>query len=248
MHNDRMPMTRAFLAASLLAGVASSAAPVRAAAAAPVVVELFTSQGCSSCPPADKFLGELAQRSDVLALAFHVDYWNYIGWTDPFASKLATQRQRDYSQRLALRYVYTPQMVVNGVAEGVGAEPETIDPLITAAADDASRAITMLGRAANGRLTVHIDAGTPPEPASIWLVGFDREHTTRVLHGENEGRTLKDYQVVRSFQEIGTWNGAALDLDVAGNAVSGDGSVAVLVQLRGTGRIIGAATLKPPTS
>ena len=89
---------------------------------------------------------------------------------------------------------------------------------------------------------------TPPEPASIWLVGFDREHATRVLHGENEGRTLKDYQVVRSFEEIGTWNGAPLDLDVAGNTVSGDGSVAVLVQLRGTGRIIGAATLKPPTS
>lgn len=215
----------------------------------PVVVELFTSQGCSSCPPADKFLGELAQRADVLALAFHVDYWNYIGWTDPFASKLATQRQRDYSQRLALRYVYTPQMVVNGVAEGVGAEPEIINPLIkAAAADGAPRAITMLGRAGNGRLTVHIDAGTPREPASIWLVGFDREHTTRVLHGENEGRTLKDYQVVRSFQEIGTWNGAAVDLDIAGNAVSGDGSVAVLVQLRGTGRIIGAATLKPSTS
>jgi len=221
----------------------------RGAEASPVVVELFTSQGCSSCPPADSFLGELAQRADVLALAFHVDYWNYIGWTDPFASKLATQRQRDYSQRLALRYVYTPQMVVNGVAEGVGAEPETIDPLIkAAAADDAPRAITMLGRAANGHLTVHIEAGTPPEPASIWLVGFDREHTTRVLHGENQGRTLKDYQVVRSFREIGTWNGAALDLDVAGDVVSGDGSVAVLVQLRGTGRIIGAATLKPPTS
>jgi hypothetical protein len=249
MITDHMPMTRAFLFVSLLAGIVSSAVVARAAEPPPVVVELFTSQGCSSCPPADKFLGELAQRPDVLALAFHVDYWNYIGWTDPFASKLATQRQHDYSQRLALRYVYTPQMVVNGVAEGVGAEPEIINPLIkAAAADGAPRAITMLGRAGNGHLTVHIEAGTPLEPASIWLVGFDREHTTRVLHGENEGRTLKDYQVVRSFQEIGTWNGAALDLDVAGNTVLGDGSVAILVQLRGTGRIIGAATLKPPTS
>src|SRR5258708_4678716 len=120
-------------------------------------------------------------------------------------------------------------MVVNGVAEGVGAEPETINPLIkVAAADGAPRAITMLGRTANGRLTVHIEAGTPPEPASIWLVGFDREHTTRVLHGENQGRTLKDYQVVRSFQEIGTWNGAALDLDVAGNTGLGRGHLPVL--------------------
>lgn len=249
MHDNRLSVTRVFLAASLLASVAPSAAMARRDDAPPVVVELFTSQGCSSCPPADNFLGELAQRPDVLALAFHVDYWNYIGWTDPFASKLATQRQRDYSQRLALRYVYTPQMVINGAAEGVGAEPETINPLIKAAADESGpRAVTALARGGNGRLSVHIDAGTPPEPAAIWLVGFDREHSTRVLHGENEGRTLKDYQVVRSFQEIGTWNGAALDLEVAANTVSGDGSVAVLVQLHGTGRIIGAATLKPPTS
>ena len=87
-----------------------------------------------------------------------------------------------------------------------------------------------------------------PEPATIWIVGFDREHATPVLQGENEGRTLKDYQVVRSLQEIGTWKGAALDLEVAGGSVAGDGSVAVLVQLRGTGRIIGAAILKPPTT
>ncbi|HKW52117.1 MAG TPA: DUF1223 domain-containing protein [Stellaceae bacterium] len=231
-----------------MAGIASSAAVARDDGP-PVVVELFTSQGCSSCPPADNFLGELAQRSDVLALAFHVDYWNYIGWVDPFASKLATQRQRDYSQRLALRYVYTPQMVINGAAEGVGAEPDTIIPLIeAAAADRAPRAVTTLARTEDGHLTVHIDAGSSPEPALIWLVGFDREHTTSVLRGENEGRTLKEYQVVRSFREIGTWNGAAVDLDIAGNAASGDGSVAVLVQLHGTGRIIGAAALKPPTS
>jgi hypothetical protein len=248
MFDDAMPIARILLAASLVASVASSAA-AGPDDAPPVVVELFTSQGCSSCPPADKFLGELAQRPDVLALAFHVDYWNYIGWTDPFALKLATQRQRDYSQRLALRYVYTPQMVVNGVAEGVGAEPDTILPLIkTAAAVSAPRAVTTLSRAGDGHLAVHIDAGSPSEPASIWLVGFDRERTTSVLRGENEGRTLKDYHVVRSFQEIGTWNGAALDLDIAGNAVSGDGSVAVLVQLRGTGRIIGTAALRPPTS
>src|SRR5260370_17077127 len=168
MITDHMPMTRAFLFVSLLAGVASSAAMARGAEAPPVVVELFTSQGWSSCGAGDNFLGERAQGADVLALAFHVDYWNYIGWTDPFASKLATQRQRDYSQRLALRYVYTPQMVVNGVAEGVGAEPETINPLIkAAAADDAPRAITMLGRAVNAPLTVHIDARTPPQPAPI---------------------------------------------------------------------------------
>src|SRR5258708_37982942 len=147
MHNHRMPMTRVFLLASLLTGVASSAAMARGAEASPVVVELFTSQGCSSCPPADSFLGELAQRADVLALAFHVDYWNYIGWTDPFASKLATQRQRDYSQRLALRHVYTPQMVVKGVAQGGGAQPASIQPPLKGpAADRSPRAVTTLRR------------------------------------------------------------------------------------------------------
>src|SRR5260221_12985411 len=147
MITDHMPMTRAFLFVSLLAGVASSAAMARGAEPPPVVVELSTSQGCSSCPPADNFLGELAQRADVLALAFHVDYWNYIGWTHPFASKLATQRQRDYSQRLALRYVYTPQMGVNGVAEGVGGQPENINPLIkVAGADGGPARITNVGR------------------------------------------------------------------------------------------------------
>jgi hypothetical protein len=248
MPSNRSTVTRVFLAASLMAGAASSAAMARDDAP-PVVVELFTSQGCSSCPPADHFLGELAQRSDVLALAFHVDYWNYIGWTDPFASKLATQRQRDYARQLALRYVYTPQMVINGAAEGVGAEPDTIMPLIkAAAADPAPRAVATLSRTGDGRLAVHIDAGSTSEPASVWLVGFDRVDRTSVLRGENEGRTLTDYHVVRSFREIGTWTGAAVDLDIAANAASGDGSVAVLVQLHGTGRIVGAAALKPPTS
>jgi len=248
MLSNRSTAARFFLVASLIAGAASSAAMARDAAP-PVVVELFTSQGCNSCPPADHFLGELARRPDVLALAFHVDYWNYIGWTDPFASKMATQRQRDYSQRLALRYVYTPQMVINGVAEGVGAEPDTIMPLIkAAAADPAPRAVATLARTGDGRLAVHIDAGSTSEPALVWLVGLDRVDTTSVLRGENEGRTATDYQVVRSFREIGTWTGAALDLDLAANAAAGDGSVAVLVQLHGTGRIVGAAALKPPTS
>ena len=248
MLSNRSTAARVFLVASLIAGAASSAAMARDAAP-PVVVELFTSQGCNSCPPADHFLGELARRPDVLALAFHVDYWNYIGWTDPFASKMATQRQRDYSQRLALRYVYTPQMVINGVAEGVGAEPDTIMPLIkAAAADPAPRAVTTLARTGDGRLAVHIDAGSTSEPALVWLVGLDRVDTTSVLRGENEGRTATDYQVVRSFREIGTWTGAAVDLDLAANAAAGDGSVAVLVQLHGTGRIVGAAALKPPTS
>src|ERR1700756_4567567 len=118
---------------AFLAGVLGTA-PVRAAEAPLVVVELFTSQGCSSCPPADAYLGELARRPDVLALAFHVDYWNYIGWTDPLASRAGAQGHRDLVRRLSGRYVYTPEMVVNGAAQGIGSERGTIEALIRTAA------------------------------------------------------------------------------------------------------------------
>jgi hypothetical protein len=102
----------------VLAALVLLAAPALAEERSPVVVELFTSQGCNSCPPADTFLGELAQRPALLALAFHVDYWNYIGWTDPFARPWATARQRGYQKSLKERFVYTPQMVVDGAAQG----------------------------------------------------------------------------------------------------------------------------------
>ncbi|HEV8025928.1 MAG TPA: DUF1223 domain-containing protein, partial [Stellaceae bacterium] len=123
-------MKRAFVLASLLMTAAALTAHAGEGRSAPVVVELFTSQGCSTCPPADAYLGELASRPGVIALAFHVDYWNYIGWTDPFASKAATDRQRSYAKQLGLRYVYTPQMVINGTMEGVGSGREAITQLI----------------------------------------------------------------------------------------------------------------------
>jgi hypothetical protein len=246
LNSQRMTITRG-LVLVLLSAVASPAAATEEQTA--VVVELFTSQGCSSCPPADSYLGELSQQPGVLALAYHVDYWNYIGWTDPYASKLATQRQRDYSRQLNMRYVYTPQMVVNGAAEGIGSERETIAPLIRAAMEEkALRQHVSIVREAPNKLAVHVDAGSTGEPATIWLVGFDREHATPVLRGENEGRTLRDYQVVRSSEAIGTWHGEALDLTLPADKPAGDGGVAVLLQQGGSGHIIGAAVLKPPTS
>jgi hypothetical protein len=249
MLNSVMTPARALIL-TLLAAL-GPAVPVRATEGQPVVVvELFTSQGCSSCPPADKYLGEIAARPDVLALSWHVDYWNYIGWTDPFASKQATQRQRDYSHHLNMRYVYTPQMVINGVSEGVGSEPKTIDPLIKAAAQNGlPRQHLAVARELDRKLSIHVDAGSTGEPATVWLVGFDREHATQVARGENEGQTLREYQIVRTCEAIATWTGEALDITVDAGQVGGDGGVAVLLQLgAGTGRIIGAALLKPPTS
>jgi hypothetical protein len=255
MPNAPMTAPRTLAFACLLAVLPWQALPGRAETAKPlVVVELFTSQGCSSCPPADTYLGELATRPDLLALSFHVDYWNYIGWIDPYASKSASQRQRDYSRRLGMRYVYTPQMVINGTTEGPGTERDTIAPLIKAASQDVvPRPAVTLTRNSDGGVALHVGALALPaalaaEPATVWLVGFDREHTTKVLRGENGGSTLHDYQVVRSFREIARWTGAALDLTLAENAAEGDGGVAVLVQVGGTGRVIGAAMLRPPTS
>src|SRR5689334_7353524 len=119
-------MRNLMIAVALLIGMSTAHAEDRR----PVVVELFTSQGCNSCPPADAFLGELAARPDVLALSLHVDYWDYIGWKDPFAQRAYTERQRSYSRALNQRFVYTPQMVIDGTLQGVGSETATINKLI----------------------------------------------------------------------------------------------------------------------
>jgi hypothetical protein len=221
--------------------------PLHAAEERPTaVVELFTSQACSTCPPADSYLGELASHPGVLALAFHVDYWNYTGWADPFALKAATERQRSYARQLGLRYVYTPQIVVNGRAEAVGSDRETIAQRIAeeAAPDQAPRIAISVTRDGAGQFVVHIDAGPPVEPATVWLVGFDREHATQITQGENAGRVLKEYQVVRSLREIGTWSGTALHLVLGREAAIGDGGVAVLLQTNHSGRIIGVDSIK----
>ncbi len=241
----------ALLGALALVIAALAAAAVPARAAGPVVVELFTSQGCSSCPPADEYLGELNGRDDVIALAYHVDYWNYIGWTDPFAAKWATQRQRDYERSLNQRYVYTPEMVVNGAYHEVGSDRHSVEELIAAAekAPPAGPPIT-LTMGDDEVVAVKIGgAATPPAAkATVWLVKFDREHRTAVKRGENEGRTLTDYQVVRTLREIGSWTGAPLEFSVdLEKSGPGDGGCAILVQGEdGAGPILAARMLRYP--
>ena len=222
---------------------------VARAGAPPVVVELFTSQGCNSCPPADAYLGELAQRPGILALAFHVDYWNYIGWTDPFGRPWASERQRAYVRSLNLRYVYTPQMVIDGATQGIGSERHIIEPLIRAAAV-APRPHPDLALAwrEDGALMVRVGQGaSPKQPVVLWLAGYDRSHTTPVLRGENSGRTLTEYQVVRHFRRLGAWIGWSLEIVVPPSeaATLGDGA-AVLMQEDGDGPILTAATSPVP--
>ena len=176
-----------------------------------------------------------------------MDYWNYIGWVDPFASKETTQRQRDYAKALALRYVYTPQMVVNGSSEGVGSERGTIDRLIQAAQDANREAPTLvLEKRADGTIVAHVGPGSAGKPATIWLVTFDPQRATKVLRGENGGRTATDFQVVRSIRSVGTWSGKAADVP-CGSASVAPGTptgTAVLLQAEGPGLILAAAVLR----
>lgn len=213
---------------------ASFAAPVQAS---PVVVELFTSEGCSSCPPADAFLTDLAEhRKDVLPLAFHVTYWNNLGWTDPFSFDAATERQRSYARNLGDGQVYTPEMVVNGELGFVGSDRAQGAAAISRAARD-QRSDVRLELARDGdRFT--ISAGAGQGEATILLIGFDPQHRTPIGRGENGGRTLLESNIVRSLTPVGQWTGAPVRLEA--KLPAGE-NFAVLLQAE-DGKILGAAT------
>jgi hypothetical protein len=226
-----------------VAGVAAQTAP----SAPLVVVELFTSQGCSSCPASDQQLGELAKRPDVLALSLHVDYWDYIGWKDPFASPASTERQRGYARSLKQRYVYTPEMVFGGIAHDPGYEPAKIARLLRKVLDHAGPRVTpALTRAADKSVTISIPEARMPGPCDVWLVTFDRQHQTKVKRGENQGTLLTNYNVVRSIEKLDTWDGDAESWTVRADRLAAGEAVAVIVQQAAHGRIIGAARLDPP--
>jgi hypothetical protein len=213
----------------------------------PVVVELFTSQGCLSCPPADALLGELAQREGVLALSFHVDYWNYIGWKDPFSSPRMTDRQRSYMLALGQRYVYTPQMVIDGRYQEVGSNEAAIKHLVERLAGSDSRklGISLVAEEGN-RVTLRIPARPYSGEAAVWLVAYDDKHTTKIGRGENAGRTLSYYHVVRELRRIGTWRGGEekISLDLTDERRLGFENCAVIVQAVAGGPIIGAASMR----
>ncbi len=202
---------------------------------APVVVELFTSQGCSSCPPADAFLTDLArQRRDVLPLAFHVTYWDYLGWKDPYSLDAATARQREYARHLGEDGVYTPQMVVDGTKGFVGSSRAEG---LSAIAGAARKQVPVRVARDAGSLLIMVGAGVGK--AQVLLVGFDPMHETPVGRGENRGHTLLESNVVRSLTPIGAWSGSAVTLRQS--LPAGDG-FAVLLQAE-DGRILGAARL-----
>jgi len=224
------------LALVLSATVLTSAA--RAADAAhPVVIELFQSQGCSSCPPAAANVAALADRPDVLALSFQVTYWDQLGWKDTFDDPKYTARQWDYAHALHHDNVFTPQVVVNGRADGVGVDARELHGLVARAdRGDSGPVVTLAGR------QVQIGAApAPPAGADIWLVRYDpRVVMIAIRRGENGGKTLPHKNVVRQLVHLGRWTGRAarFDLPPTADPVL---KTAVLVQASGAGTILAAA-------
>ena len=224
------------LAACAMLSLAATAAQ---AAERPVVVELFTSQGCSSCPPANAYLNELARdRADVLPLAFHITYWDRLGWKDPFSLPEATARQDRYGHRFG-DGSYTPEIVVDGATSHVGSHRQDVGTAIETAKRQSTTAAKLSVAKDGDGLAIDVGVGAGAGHGRLLLIGFDHAHTTPIRRGENGGRTLQEANVVRSIRDIGDWQGSALRL----REKSPEGEDIAVVLEAPDGRIVGAARL-----
>lgn len=216
---------------------------VAADAAQPLLVELFTSQGCSSCPPADEVLTHLAKRQDVVALAFHVDYWDYIGWRDPFALPDSKARQNGYRRAFARQQVYTPQMVINGTVDTPGQDLGGVDKVLAAvrARTPQGPAVTLVRK--GGGLDVSIAGAQAWNDATVWMAAFDPERTTEVKRGENRGRTIVNVNTVRELRNLGPYTGKPWTMAVDVTAVPPAQGVAVWVQPKDQGPVASSSFL-----
>lgn len=212
-------------------------------AAHPVVLELFTSQSCSSCPPADALLKELSASDPILLpLSFHVDYWDYLSWKDVHSSPDYTARQRAYSRAMQANNVFTPQLIVGGTASMVGSSSREVRRAIDAAKASPSPIGVTLGTGANGALIANLTVERPtglPAEAEIFQVEFNRYSKTQVAAGENGGRTLESINNVSRIRSLGVWNTAEGKRSITLQPATSEG-IAVLVQTRGLGPLLGA--------
>lgn len=223
----------------IVAGLAAGIVPAARAASPAVVLELFTSQGCSSCPPADALLGRLSRREGVIALAWHVDYWDRLGWRDPFASRFATLRQKSYAAALG-GDIFTPALVVNGATVLVGSDRNAIEEALVRAAPLAVP--VTLSRAGE---VVDVVVGPVPGRIRAQRIVYDPEHATDIHAGENEGTQLREYRIVRSVETLAEWEAGSRSFKMPA-AEPGQG-VAVVVQSADL-RVVGAADLPPEIS
>jgi hypothetical protein len=204
----------------------------------PAVVELFTSEGCSSCPPAELLLTELAKRPDVLALSFHVDYWDGLGWRDRFSFASATERQRRYASALKQSSIYTPQAVVDGQVDVVGSQRDALSLAVQKQRSGIDTRISVDSR------IVHIEVGAGSGGAAdVVLIGYLRNARTPIGRGENSGRTLDESNIVRVIRHLGSWHGAASSFSADARTLPSDiTDIAVLLQIEGQGAILGATS------
>lgn len=207
----------------------------------PVVVELFTSQGCSSCPPADALLKDYANRNDVIALAFHVDYWDYIGWKDTFASRDYSNRQKAYAHASNRSMVYTPQMIVGGDAAMNGSSATELRMVVELMADRSPEVSLSLERIGD---TVQINASRlSPDlgPLDVQIIRYMPKETVSIGRGENAGRTIDYNNIVHSIDRVQKWDGE--DVLSVNATAEGEDPVVVLIQRNGHGPILAAARL-----
>lgn len=232
-------MNRLFaLVTAMIVGVTATASTAQDT---PVVVELFTSQGCSSCPAADEMLARLGERDNIIALALHVDYWDYIGWKDKLAHAAFTKRQKGYARSFGNRSIYTPQMVINGAADVVGNRPMDVTDMVQDHAAKGLRVALTLKRSGD-RLTITAPASSGLAEADVILVRYTPSETVSIPRGENAGKKLDYTHVVTEWSDIGDWNGRTpLSSSVP---VSGAAPIVVLVQQKGYGPIFAAARLR----
>ena len=202
----------------------------------PVVIELFTSQGCSSCPPADALMHKLAARSDVIALSMHVDYWDYIGWKDEFAKPKYTARQKAYAQAGGRRSVYTPQMIIAGTDSVVGTHPMDVADLIAKHAKKPSNVALRVKRD-GGQISIAANARRAAR-YEVKIISYDKARTTAIKRGENAGKTITYVNVVTDMQTVKSWDGRA---PLSIGAQLRQGPAVVLIQAVNHGPIVAAA-------
>lgn len=234
-------VVRTVVAASFLFGATPAGAESKL-----TVVELFTSQGCPLCPAADAYLAELAERDDILALSFHVDYWDFIGWKDTLADPSYTRRQQSYADGFGLPYVFTPQMVINGVWQGSGSDNVAVSNEIATVDHPADHQARIdLRLESDNRILVRLEKTAYSGEAEVLLARYDSETVTDITRGENGGQRLRGVNVVRDLHSIAVWRGEALEFSFPLEDLKGVGEdfYAVIVQETRQGEILAAAYL-----
>jgi hypothetical protein len=234
-----------FIPTFLLATLAFVSTAHTARAAEPVrgVVELFTSQGCSSCPPADRYLAELAKDPGLVVLSWPVDYWDYIGWKDTFASPAFTARQKAYAAARRDEQIYTPQAVIDGVTHAVGNDRDVVQEAIERNGKTLSCVLTLVDR--DEKIAIDVaPKGSASGSATVWLLRVLRTANVAIGRGENKGRSVSYTNVVREAIPVGEWSGGAAHFDAARPKL-GEGEAIVVLLQTGTaakpGAILAAA-------